>query len=169
MRVVTRNGTDGIAITSSASTSSEMRIAPELRGEAAADGRRQRDGRDQRGDLAGVEVGRYESGEGAAAELVERLVALQPDLGTGEERQEADDADRAADHGERAGAEADLGQQPDDFAAVPAQRSRHGGRGAHVEQQLFAQVIEDAEPEYSPLRQRHVSFPSAVRPGSRWP
>ena len=28
MRVVTRNGSDGIAITSSASTSSEIRIAP---------------------------------------------------------------------------------------------------------------------------------------------
>ena len=46
------------------------------------------------------------------AELVQRRVALQADLGAGEEGQEGDDADRAADDRQRAGAEGDLGEQP---------------------------------------------------------
>jgi hypothetical protein len=96
MRVVTRNGSDGIAITSSASISSEIRIAPSWRGETAADGRGERDAGDERGDLAGVEVGRDEAGEGGGAELVERGVALQADLGAGEEAQGGDHADGAS-------------------------------------------------------------------------
>ena len=53
----------------------------ELGGEAAADGRGQGERGDQRGDLAGVEVGRDEAGELRDAERLERAVALQPDLG----------------------------------------------------------------------------------------
>ena len=41
---------------------------------------------DERRDLAGVEVGGDEAGEGRGADLVERGVALQADLGAGEER-----------------------------------------------------------------------------------
>jgi hypothetical protein len=70
---------------------------PELRREAAADGRSQRETRHQWGDLAGVEVRRDEAGEGARAQLVERLVALQPDLGAREEGQEANDTNGSAD------------------------------------------------------------------------
>jgi hypothetical protein len=84
-------------------------------------------------DNAIADVRRDEARERAAAELVQRLVALQADLGAGEEGEEADHADCAADHRERAGAETDLGQQPDHFAAVPPYRARHGGCRASVE------------------------------------
>ena len=57
IRVVTRNGRLGTAITSSASISSEIRMAPSCAVNPAADRRRQREPRDQRRDLAGVEVG----------------------------------------------------------------------------------------------------------------
>ena len=92
----------------------------ELGGEAAADGRGQRDAGDQRGDLAGVEVRRDEAGERRRADLVERGVPLEADLGAGEERQRGDDADRAADDRERTGAQRDLGEQPEDLLLVAA-------------------------------------------------
>ena len=122
------------------------------------DRRRQGQRGDQRRDLAGVEVRRDEAGERAAADLVERLVALQADLGAGEEGQEADDADRAADHGQRAGAEADLGEQPHHLAPVAAQGAR-GPRGRPaVEGELPAEVVQEVGA---------ITTPSAGRPGSR--
>ncbi len=53
MRVVTRNGTDGTAITSSASISSRDPHRTELRGETTADGGRQRERRDERRESHG--------------------------------------------------------------------------------------------------------------------
>ena len=57
----------------------------ELGGESAADGRRQRQAGHERRDLAGVEERGDEAGVGRDAELVQRGVALQADLGAGEE------------------------------------------------------------------------------------
>ena len=54
------------------------------------------------------------------AQLVERGVTLQADLGAGEEAEEGDDADRPADDRERAAAEDDLGQQPQRLLLVAA-------------------------------------------------
>src|ERR1035437_2088961 len=71
----------------------------QLRGEATTNGGRQREAGDQGGDLAGVEVGGDEAGEGSRAQLVQGGVPLKSHLGAGEERQEGDDADSAADHG----------------------------------------------------------------------
>ena len=114
----------------------------ELRGEPAADRRRQRDAGDQRGDLAGVEVGRDEAGERGGAELVERGVAGQPDLGAGEEGHAEDDADGAADHGEGAGAEGDLGQDPQDLARVAHDRARQRQQHLDVEGQLVTEGVQ---------------------------
>src|SRR5689334_24619234 len=61
---------------------------------SAAHRRGERDAGHQRRDLAGVEVRRHEAGEGGRADLVEGCIALQPDLGAGEERHHRDDADR---------------------------------------------------------------------------
>src|SRR6266545_2186665 len=134
----------------------------ELGGEATADRGRQRERGDQRGDLAGVEVRRDEPGKGAAADLVERLVALQTNLGTGEERQETNHADSTADDGEGPGAEAHLGEQPDNLPLVAADRPRRPRQRSPVEEQLGTQVVEDPQ-------RRHLTYPSAGRPGSRWP
>ena len=120
IRVVTRNGRLGTAITSSASISSLIRIAPSWAvkpSPTVAD--RARCG-DQRGDLTGVEVGREEAGVRADAELFEGGVTLQADLGAGEEAQHDDDADGAADDGQRPAAEYDLGQQPHRLLLVAA-------------------------------------------------
>ena len=87
IRVVTRNGSDGMRHHLEGVDLLGDAHRAELGGEAAADGGRQRDAGDQRRDLAGVEVGRDEAGERRGAELVERRVALQADLGAGEERQ----------------------------------------------------------------------------------
>ena len=85
IRVVTRNGSDGIAITSSASTSSEIRIAPSWAVKPQPTVAASAIAGDQRRDLAGVEVGGDEAGEGGGADLVQRGVPLQADLGAGEE------------------------------------------------------------------------------------
>src|SRR5829696_8152752 len=90
IRVVTRNGSEGTPMTSRASISSLIRMAPICAVNAAADRRRQRQPGHERGDLAGVRVRREESGERRRAELVERRVSLQAHLGGGEERQEGD-------------------------------------------------------------------------------
>ena len=79
-------------------------------GVAAADGRRERDRGDQRRHLTGVEVRRDEGAELRDADLAQRRVALDADLGAGEERHERDHADRAGDQAEPAGAERDLGE-----------------------------------------------------------
>ena len=57
-------------------------------------------------------------GELRDAELAQRRVALDADLGPGEEGQEGDDADGARDQREAAGTEGDLGQGVDDLAGV---------------------------------------------------
>jgi hypothetical protein len=139
---------------------------------------------DQRRDLAGVEVRRDEGGEVGDAELVERRVALQADVGAGEEGEEGDDADRAADQGERAAAQADLGQQAHDLLLVAEQDAVGPADGARVERQLRAEVVEGAqrlaghllhgpgrplEPGRELSAESHVSRPSAGRPGSRSP
>ena len=49
------------------------------------------DAGDQRGDLAGVGEAADEAGEGLGADLLEALVALEADLGAGEERHREDD------------------------------------------------------------------------------
>ena len=69
MRVVTRNGSDGIAITSRASTSSEIRIAPSWAVKPQPTVAASAIAGDQRGDLTGVEVGRDEAGEAAAVPI----------------------------------------------------------------------------------------------------
>ena len=51
-----------------------------------------------------------------------------------------DDADGAADDGQRAGAEADLGQQPQDLPPVAAERARGPGERPDVERELVAEV-----------------------------
>ena len=113
----------------------------ELRGETAADGRRQCDAGDQRGDLAGVEVGGEEAGERGGADLVQRRVALQADLGAGEEAHGEDDADGAADDGQGAGAQRHLGEDPQDLLLVAHQGARGPRERAHVERQLLTEGV----------------------------
>ena len=117
----------------------------ELRGESAAHGRRQCEAGDDRRDLAGVEVRRDESGERCGAELVERGISLDADLGAGEEAHRDDDADGSADDGQGATAERDLGEQPIDLAAVVLDGEQHGLEHAEVEQHLRAGVVERRE------------------------
>src|SRR4051794_8617546 len=117
----------------------------ELGGEARADGGREAEAGDQRSDLARVEVRRDEAGEGRDADLVEALVALETDFGAGEERQEADDSDRAGDDRQRTRTEADLGDEPDDLFPVRRDRARHPRERAAEERQLLAEVLEHTE------------------------
>src|SRR3954469_6321860 len=117
----------------------------DLRGEAAADRCRERQSGDERRDLTGVEVGREEAGERRCAELVERGVALQADLGAGEEGEGGDDADGSADDRQRAAAEGDLGQQPHRLLLVALDRARGPAEGAAVEAELVAEVVERAQ------------------------
>ena len=107
-------------------------------GVAAADGGGQRDRRDERRHLAGVEVGRDERGELGDADLAQRRVALDADLGAGEEGEEGDHARRARDQGQPAGAERDLGQGVEDLAPVAAQGARRPRQRLGVEEQLVA-------------------------------
>ena len=146
----------------------------ELGGEAAADRGRERQAGDERGDLAGVEVGGDEAGEGRGAELVERGVALQADLGAGEEGEEGDDADGAADDRERAGAEADLGEEPEDLLLVaadgaPAPARWSGRRSASARRGRRAVVDASrracCERATGPVIERLIPA-SAGRPGS---
>src|SRR3954465_238720 len=117
----------------------------DLRGEPAADRRRQRQPGHERRDLPGVEVGREEAREGRRPELVERGVALQADLGAGEERQEGDDADRATDDRQRPAAEGDLGQQPHRLLLVALERARRPAECPAVEPELVAEVVQRAQ------------------------
>ena len=145
IRVVTRNGSDGHAHDLEGV---DLLVDPhgaDLRGETAADGRRQRQAGHQRRDLPGVEVRREEAGERRRAELVEGRVALQADLGAGEEGEEGDDADRAADDRQGAGAEGDLGQQPEGLLLVAPQGARGPGERPAVEAELVAEVVEGAQ------------------------
>ena len=71
IRVVTRKGSDGMPMTSRASTSSEIRMAPSWAVKPQPTVAASAEAGHQRRDLAGVEVGRDEAGEGSRAELVE--------------------------------------------------------------------------------------------------
>src|SRR4051812_24952369 len=117
----------------------------DLRGEAAADRRRERQSGDERRDLTGVEVGREKARERRRAELVESGVALQADLGAGEEGEEGDDADGSADDRQRAAAEGDLGQEPHRLLLVALERPRGPAERAPVEPELLAEVVERAQ------------------------
>ena len=66
IRVVTRNGSDGTPITSSASISSLIRIAPSCAVKPQPTVAASASAGDQRRDLAGVEVGGDEAGERAS-------------------------------------------------------------------------------------------------------
>ena len=89
IRVVTRNGRLGTAMTSRASISSLMRMAPSCAVKPQPTVADSAMPAMQRRDLAGVEERGDEAGVGRDAELVEGGVALQADLGAGEEAQEA--------------------------------------------------------------------------------
>ena len=162
MRVVTRNGSEGTPMTSRASISSLIRIAPicavKPQPTVADSARPATSGR----DLAGVEVRREEAGERRGAELVQRRVALQADLGAGEEGQEGDDADGAADDRQRAGAEGDLGQQPEHLLLVAPQRARGPGQRPAVEAELVAEVVEGAQRLPVHLLERPQADPDPV-------
>src|ERR1044072_1659942 len=130
MRVGTRDGRGGGG------------RAPSVGGEPAAAGRGRRVAGDEGGDLTGVEVRRHESGEGRGAELVQRGVPLEADLGAGEEAHRGDDADGAADDGQRAGAEGHLGEDAEDLLLVAAQRAGGPREGLDEERELFTEAVE---------------------------
>jgi hypothetical protein len=123
----------------------------------------------QRGDLAGVEVCRHEPGEGGRAELVERGVAGETHLGTGEEGHAEDDPDRAADDGEGTRAEGDLGEDPQDLLLVPGDRARGPGERTQVERQLLTEVVEEPAGTLGEgLQVSHVvNLSSVARAGGR--
>ena len=143
MRVATRNGIDGIAITSSASTSSEIRIAPSWAVNPQPTVAARAIAGHQRRDLAGVEVGGDEAGEGGGAELVEGGVAGEAHLGAGEEascRVMTPTVPPMTASAPRA--EGDLGEDPEDLLAVAADRARRPRDDADVERELLAEVVE---------------------------
>ena len=129
----------------------------ELGGEAGADRRREGERRDQRRDLAGVEVGRDEAVERRGADLVQGGVALHADDGAGEQAHPDHHADGAADDGQGARAEGHLGQQPHHLARVRRERARRPAQRA------------DVEPELAPEPGQPVDRrPHAPRPGTSW-
>ena len=111
-------------ITSSASISSLIRMAPSLRGRACADGRGQRHARRRRCDEPDVEERAEETGEGFDPDVGQGVVALHGDQRAGGQREETDDDDRAADDGQRAGAHPHARDLPQHLARVAPDRRR---------------------------------------------
>jgi hypothetical protein len=147
----------------------------EAGGVAAADGGGQCDRGDQWSDLAGVEVRRDERGELRDTYLAQRRVALDPDLGAGEERHERDDADASGDHRESSDTEGDLGKRVQDLAPVALERDRDPDDCLEVEEQLVAALLDlhplfaaELAPDVGEGGHR-VTSRSAGRLGSRWP
>jgi hypothetical protein len=137
----------------------------ELRGEAGAEGGGEREPGDERRDLTGVEVRRDEPCEGRDADLLKSLVSLETNLGAGEEREEGDHADAAADHGQRTGTQTHLGDEPDDLLLVGADGLEHTTQGATVERELLTGVLQPVEdPNHRRLGPAHRD---AQRPRQR--
>src|SRR5690606_7527751 len=102
------------------------------------------------------------------AEGVERPEALQAHEAADEQRQRQHDARGAEDDDERAGPEADLGEQAADLTAVTAERARGPRDRADVERELVAQLVEDVQggvhrTPRPAVEQRHLTTPSAGR------
>ncbi|EGJ73035.1 putative ABC-transporter integral membrane protein [Streptomyces sp. Tu6071] len=136
----------------------------ELRGEPGADRRGEGETGDERGDLAGVEVGGDEAGERGGADLVHGGEALEADDGAGRGGHADHDADRAADDAEAAGAEHHLGEQALHLLRVPRERAWNPQQRAQVEEELVAAAVEPGE-----WGCHAFSLPSAERSGGRPP
>ena len=150
-------------MTSRASISSLMRMAPELGGETGPDLGGEGHASDQRGDLTGVGEAAHESRERLGSDLLEALEALQPDLGAGEERHREDDEHHPAADDERAGADRDVADEVEEGAEAAA--PEHAGdahHDAHVEAELAADLLEHvAERLSDPAHgggERHQNF-----------
>src|SRR5680860_708200 len=114
----------------------------ELGGEPTAHRRGQRDASDQRRDLAGVEVRRYEARERRGPELVQRGIPLKSYLRAREKRHRRDHANGATDDGESARTECHLREETQDLLLVAADRTRRPGDRLDVERELVAEGIQ---------------------------
>ena len=94
----------------------------ELGRRTGTDGGCQRDAGHHRGNHPHVGQRGEESGERLDADVAQRGEALDGDQRAAGQRHEPDDRGGAADDGHRAGAHADLGDQPQNFGRVAAQR-----------------------------------------------
>src|SRR6516164_1614670 len=90
-----------------------------LSGGARTDGRRQRDGGGTGHDEPDIEVRRREPGEGFDTDGRQLVVALHCHQGAGGHRQEADDNDGAADHGQSCDTQPHLRDQPQKLGSIP--------------------------------------------------
>ncbi|MBF4191052.1 hypothetical protein MHAEM_03387 [Mycolicibacterium phlei] len=145
----------------------------DLCGRAGPDGGGQPDSRDQRCGQPGVDERGEEAGHGLHADVGQRVEALHTDDRPGEERQEGDDHDRAADEHQSACAQAHSGHRANQFDAVVHQRVAGRADSLGVEAGLFA----DPFPERVDLvdRPRHARIAGTQRrkahvssPGIRW-
>src|SRR5207237_292684 len=69
-------------------------------------------------------------------------------------------ADRAADHRQRTGAEADFGQQSRDFPVIPADRTLRPHQRTEEEKDLIAQGVQEFEAavDRAPYGRHHAPF-----------
>ena len=144
IRVVARNEIDLMPITSRASISSLIRMAPSSAVAPAPTVAAMRDAGDDRGGDAHVDQCGEEAGERLDTDVSQRRETLDGDQGAAGQRDEADDGDGAADDGHGAGAHADLGDQPQRLLAVAAQRVRDVPDGLQREPGHLADVVEPA-------------------------
>ena len=125
IRVVARNEIDLMPITSSASISSLMRMAPSSAVAPAPTVAASAMTGDDRGGDAHVDQCGEETGERLDTDVAQRREALDGDQGAPGQGDEADDGDGAADDGHRAGAHPDLGNDSrSSLLAVAAQGVR---------------------------------------------
>ena len=111
----------------------------QLGGESAAGLRGERQRRRDRRQFSGVHQRRDDSGRRPQSQQVQEVVALDADeRADGDAEDERDSGGAATDH-QRAVAPGDVGEQPDEFGAVVAQRDRHRGHRADEEHQHVAE------------------------------
>lgn len=118
---------------------------------AGADRGCQSDARGDRCDDTDVDVGGQESGERLHPDVAQRVVALHRDGGAGEQRDEAEDGQRAAEHGQHPGTQPDLGRDPQRLPALAQGRGRGGPQGPADEEQRGAEVVDPGEGTRQPV------------------
>ena len=117
----------------------------QLRGNPGAKRGRQTDSRDDGRRDSNVDEGRQKPGQRLDADIAQRAVSLHRQRAAGGQRQESDDHQRPADHGQGTGAHADLGDQTNDFAPVVNGGEGYPGDRSAIEQRVIADSAEGSD------------------------